>query len=769
MDSARPIKRTKISHNENVDLLSAADSDCDNSDIHSVLTSQAMTTEDIPMEDAEAFREDKKIMTPNLRSSGRQRRAPRKYSDEMAGIGYNNPISRTSTPRPISKASTPRPRGKVKILKGTGYMDSAPKVDSIELSRSLSSDMLASEEPHPSIVVASEETIHENDTAGMTHVVTLKATVSYGQLQNKKPIKTKSPNSHRRKRRSRQLDLDHELDDEELREISAEQKKPSASLTLDENPQSYVSRRKINRTDNTGNAQPTMGDDFEDAIRGGRRGSFSGEFRFAKEYRLAELKSPAKTLLPLPPGLTAIPSSSLSGFSRHEAIKQMVLEKLTGKRPIPLIGMDEEHEKVHTLVEQTVLAGEGNSMLLIGARGSGKSALVNAVIADLSKTNREYYHIIRLNGFIQTDDKLALREIWRQLGQEMDIDDDGPMKNYADTLSTLLALLSHSPDVVESDAHQVARSVIFIIDEFDLFAAHPRQTLLYNLFDIAQSRKAPIAVLGLTTRVDVVESLEKRVKSRFSHRYVHLGLPKSLSVFRQICKSTLQILPEELAASGQNPLSPTTNGAKEKGSRNTTESDDSCAAWNNSIDNFLASSDVSRFLSQVFHTSKSIPTALMAFHVPVALCTTIPLVLDPDSFKLDGILQAPDSKLSILPSLSSLALSLLIAAARLDIILDTDTCNFNMVYDEYSTLAGKVRLAASTTVTGVGIGGRVWGQEVARAAWERLVEVELLIPAVGSGSGMGAGDMVKCDVALEEIEGAVPDIDRTLEKWCREI
>lgn len=64
---------------------------------------------------------------------------------------------------------------------------------------------------------------------------------------------------------------------------------------------------------------------------------------------------------------------------------------------------------------------------------------------------------------------------------------------------------------------------------------------MYNLFDIAQARKAPIAVLGLTTRIDVVESLEKRVKSRFSHRYVHLSLPKTLCAFWDICREGLSI------------------------------------------------------------------------------------------------------------------------------------------------------------------------------------------------------------------------------------
>lgn len=118
--------------------------------------------------------------------------------------------------------------------------------------------------------------------------------------------------------------------------------------------------------------------------------------------------------------------------------------------------------------------------------------------------------------------------------------------NYADTLASLLALLSHPSEISESEPGQTAKSVVFILDEFDLFATHPRQTLLYNLFDIAQARKAPIVVLGLTTRIDVVESLEKRVKSRFSHRYVHLSLPRSIPAFWEICKQGLLVDAEEM-------------------------------------------------------------------------------------------------------------------------------------------------------------------------------------------------------------------------------
>lgn len=231
-----------------------------------------------------------------------------------------------------------------------------------------------------------------------------------------------------------------------------------------------------------------------------------------------------------------------------DLLRSIVLERIYGNRHVPLIALDDAYNSVHQLVEHTVAAGEGNSMLLIGARGSGKTALVNKVLTEVSKDNGNDYHVVRLNGFIHTDDKIALREIWRQLGKEMELEEEsgGVGKNYADTLTTLLALLSHPSEHTGEYTEQVAKAVVFIMDEFDLFAQHPRQTLLYNLFDIAQSRKAPIAVLGLTTRIDVANSLEKRVKSRFSHRYVHLSLAKTFTAFQEICKANLLIQPEFL-------------------------------------------------------------------------------------------------------------------------------------------------------------------------------------------------------------------------------
>lgn len=66
----------------------------------------------------------------------------------------------------------------------------------------------------------------------------------------------------------------------------------------------------------------------------------------------------------------------IEGFEQHlRSIQRVVLDKLTGQRRIKLRGHDDELQKVYQIVEQTVLAGEGNSMLVIGARGTGKTTV----------------------------------------------------------------------------------------------------------------------------------------------------------------------------------------------------------------------------------------------------------------------------------------------------------------------------------------------------------------------------------------------------------
>ncbi|QSZ33771.1 hypothetical protein DSL72_005342 [Monilinia vaccinii-corymbosi] len=453
---------------------------------------------------------------------------------------------------------------------------------------------------------------------------------------------------------------------------------------------------------------------------------------------------------------------NIEAFETHlRTMQRVLLDRLTGQKRLRIRGHEDELRKVHQLVEQTVLAGEGNSMLIIGARGSGKTTLVETVISDIGKEHRENFHVVRLNGFVHTDDRLALREIWRQLGREMEIEDDsnGKVSSYADTLASLLALLSHPSEISEIEADHAAKSVVFILDEFDLFTIHSRQTLLYNLFDIAQARKAPIAVLGLTTRVDVVESLEKRVKSRFSHRYVHLSLPRSLPAFWEVCKDGLMVDSEDYVKEGFDISVPGQSKF--------------LSYWQAMIEKLYNDTNFKHHIQSYFYRSKSVPAFFTSSILAISTLSMQNFPLRGQSFNLVNMtMSAPDSKLHILQGLSELELAMLIAAARLDIILDTDTCNFAMAYDEYSSLTSRHKVQTSSSgVTALGGSAKVWGRDVALGAWEQLVEYDLLIPAALGAAQVGgiAGRMWKVDIALEEIPGSVEGLTGVMLKWCREI
>lgn len=133
--------------------------------------------------------------------------------------------------------------------------------------------------------------------------------------------------------------------------------------------------------------------------------------------------------------------------------------------------------------------------------------------------------IVRLHGLVDTNDTIALKSITKQLQLE-DETEAKKFGSFAEHLAFLLACL-------KSGREKRSRSVIFILEDFHLFCDHTNQTLLYNLFDSAQSKQSPICVIGLTSRLDAVELLEKRVKSRFSHRQIILN-PKDISFLERL-------------------------------------------------------------------------------------------------------------------------------------------------------------------------------------------------------------------------------------------
>jgi origin recognition complex subunit 4 len=74
--------------------------------------------------------------------------------------------------------------------------------------------------------------------------------------------------------------------------------------------------------------------------------------------------------------LAADEAQEIPNFENHlRSLQRVLLDRCTGRRKIKLIEQEEVYGKTHQLVQQTVLAGEGNSMLVIGSRGCGKTTV----------------------------------------------------------------------------------------------------------------------------------------------------------------------------------------------------------------------------------------------------------------------------------------------------------------------------------------------------------------------------------------------------------
>ncbi|KAK1551876.1 hypothetical protein Q3G72_006400 [Acer saccharum] len=191
---------------------------------------------------------------------------------------------------------------------------------------------------------------------------------------------------------------------------------------------------------------------------------------------------------------------------------------------------DSNYSKLKFLVSSSITEACNNSLLLLGPRGSGKIAVLELVLSDLLLEYPDTLSVIKLNGLLHSDDNCAFKEIARQLCMENQLL-FSKMASFDDNSQFMIAMLREC-----GLAH---KTIIFVLDEFDLFA-QGKQRLLYSLLDAMQSVTSQAVVIGVSCRLDADQLLEKRVRSRFSHRKL-LFLPPSMEDLQRLLEHVLSL------------------------------------------------------------------------------------------------------------------------------------------------------------------------------------------------------------------------------------
>ncbi|TDG96411.1 hypothetical protein EPR50_G00241440 [Perca flavescens] len=334
-------------------------------------------------------------------------------------------------------------------------------------------------------------------------------------------------------------------------------------------------------------------------------------------------------------------------------VQEILRERLCHQQlPDKPEGLEAQHKHLLELLKRTAVHGESNSVLIVGPRGAGKTMLLKCVLRDLLEEKEAQKNLLQvhLNGLLQTDDRIALKEITRQLHLE-NVVGDKVFGSFAENLAFLL-------EALKKGDRSSSRPVLLVLDEFDLFAHHKNQTLLYNLLDVSQSAQAPIAVVGITCRLDVLELLEKRVKSRFSHRQIHLLSNPTFPQYLAQVRTQLS-LPADF---------PDAQFAED---------------WNASVKTLVEDRSAVDVLQRHFNSSKD----FRSMHVLLMLCLSRVSVAKP-AVKPADLLEASrlcfsDAKANILHGLSVLELCLIIAMKHLNDVYEGEPFNLQMVHNEF--------------------------------------------------------------------------------------
>nr|CAH7713286.1 unnamed protein product [Callosobruchus chinensis] len=328
-------------------------------------------------------------------------------------------------------------------------------------------------------------------------------------------------------------------------------------------------------------------------------------------------------------------------------------------------GYEKEEQQIYDLLERTLDCGESNSALLIGPRRCGKTLLVNKVLEQLQQkeTFQTDCILVKLNGLIHTDDRLALKSTTSQM-QLDNVVDGKVFGTFAENLAFLLECL-RTGDKCKS------KSVIFILEEFDLFCSHHNQTLLYNLFDVSQSAQAPICILGITCRLDVIELLEKRVKSRFSHRQIFLLPHESQTSKSDGLDAALDRIEDYLRLPEESMKLKINNAAAKQ--------------WNKNLTNLLKDKKFKNVIQRLIDIDNS--EAMLKDFLVKVIFQLNGENLKADLFQKQLNVMEEDDMIKVLQDLTVLELCLIISMKHHIEIYDNNPMNFEMIYNRFMKFA----------------------------------------------------------------------------------
>lgn len=159
-------------------------------------------------------------------------------------------------------------------------------------------------------------------------------------------------------------------------------------------------------------------------------------------------------------------------------------------------------------------------------------------------------------------------------------------------------------EVQEYFKEQKNLCIVFVLEDIDFYIEWSKQHMLYKILDMLQYANIPFIFIATSQKVDIIDSFEKRIKSRFSQRQIFFYDDDFTTFHRMVVQHLEQHFrpPEETVNVPE--------GYKD-------EQQDHKSAYNN-LKHTLESAEAQDFLRSLFDSGKSFE--YMIQQLKIAIC-----------------------------------------------------------------------------------------------------------------------------------------------------
>ena len=196
---------------------------------------------------------------------------------------------------------------------------------------------------------------------------------------------------------------------------------------------------------------------------------------------------------------------------------------------------DEQYNTVMDMLRRAFVMNENQSMLLLSRTNKMMNKFIckikNDLVEELSTDSHKWnIKVIRINSILTLKETAILNHFAECLG--MDNADKQVLAH--EMKERMQEYFKCHPEV----------SILFIFENVEYYIENTKQSLLYKILDMFQYTKIKFAFISTSQKIDILDSFEKRIKSRFSHRQV-LFYDEELTTFYKWIRKTINNLTDD--------------------------------------------------------------------------------------------------------------------------------------------------------------------------------------------------------------------------------